>query len=216
MYETDDYMSSLDRLIELAKKTGNTLIVHDSAKDTSFVLLDVDAYADLLETKNDWNVLEKHIKNKTKEPISKQKIEDNPPSTSSFNTEEPKKADVLSLKDKEIVEANDPEDNKIGQIPQKNSVEGTSIISVKQPETKINHSYREFEDVSKQKKPIKNTSISKTNWFSMGSVLNNRTDNKDIPINNFEYKKKSRPKNITKNINVKMNNDNTVFFREPI
>ena len=71
MYEIDDNMSSLDRLIELAKKTGNTLIIHDSVKDHSFVLLDADTYADLLETKNDWKVLEKHIKSKELKTTSK-------------------------------------------------------------------------------------------------------------------------------------------------
>lgn len=47
-------MSSLDRLIKLAKKTGDRLIVHNPADGSDIVIMDIDDYETLFdEAKND-------------------------------------------------------------------------------------------------------------------------------------------------------------------
>ena len=46
-------MSSLDRLIKLAKKTGDRLIVHNPADETDVVIMDVNDYENLFDAKQD-------------------------------------------------------------------------------------------------------------------------------------------------------------------
>ena len=43
-------MSSLDRLIRLARRTGDTLIIHDSVQGRDVVVMDIDAYEALLDS----------------------------------------------------------------------------------------------------------------------------------------------------------------------
>lgn len=44
-------MSSLDRLIDLAKKTGDRLIVHDPIEDRDIIIMDVDEYEKLISNR---------------------------------------------------------------------------------------------------------------------------------------------------------------------
>ena len=44
---------SLDRLIDLAQKTGDRLIVHDRYSERDLVILDIDSYEQLIEGKKD-------------------------------------------------------------------------------------------------------------------------------------------------------------------
>lgn len=46
-------MSSLDRLIRLAKRTGDRLIVHNPVDETDVVIMGIDEYENLLEEKQD-------------------------------------------------------------------------------------------------------------------------------------------------------------------
>ena len=46
--------ASLDRLLRLAKKTGDRLIIHDSATEESMVLLSLDAYEQLVDSSSHW------------------------------------------------------------------------------------------------------------------------------------------------------------------
>lgn len=45
-------MSSLDRLIDLAKRTGDRLIVHDPIEDRDMVIMGVDEYEDMIDKSN--------------------------------------------------------------------------------------------------------------------------------------------------------------------
>lgn len=45
-------MSSVDRLIELARKTGDRLIIHDPYGDRDFVILDIEQYKNLVRGKD--------------------------------------------------------------------------------------------------------------------------------------------------------------------
>lgn len=46
-------MSSLDRLIKLAKRTGDRLIVHNETDESDIVIMDVDQYENLLNENQD-------------------------------------------------------------------------------------------------------------------------------------------------------------------
>lgn len=62
---------SLDRLIKLAKKTGDRLIVHNPVDDTDVVIMDVDEYEMLIEDKQDVRDLsERQLLNQINRDIS--------------------------------------------------------------------------------------------------------------------------------------------------
>jgi hypothetical protein len=46
-------MSSIDRLIKLAKKTGDRLIIHDPVEGNDVVIMDIDSYEMLMDTQID-------------------------------------------------------------------------------------------------------------------------------------------------------------------
>lgn len=54
-------MSSLDRLIDLAKRTGDRLIVHDPIEGRDVVILDVDEYERLVLGKREEEMLEDEL-----------------------------------------------------------------------------------------------------------------------------------------------------------
>ncbi len=64
-------MSSLDRLIKLAKKTGDRLIVHNPIDETDIVIMDVSEYENLLDEKEDVRGLsERQLLNQINRDIS--------------------------------------------------------------------------------------------------------------------------------------------------
>jgi len=230
-------MSSIEKLLLLAKKTGDRLIVHDSAKDISFVILDIDAYNNLLDAQQDWNHLEQVISNKknntttsTNHPFIPQEFDPNEIYSEPIEEIEDINDDI-SYNEQDFYSNEKKIDVLLDQDQQKyNKVNNTSQTS----ETKldaISQIRNQFEQqkndqlVDTTKKSISSNTNDKssienlnTDWFSAGNILKNRYGegngaHKDEYKNH--YKKKVVKKTFYNPVHLEVGGE-SVFFEEPL
>lgn len=205
-------MKSIQKLLQLAKKTGDRLIVHDPTTDDAFVILDIQSYQEFVDAKNDWDDLEDVVTNiadHNEEPIStkdesQHQVEQ--PEFSQHHEPVPIPNEPPSLQDI------DDQSKPIDFFPEEEVV---------MPEDNST-TQKEDKKHEQEQKPLINPSDQKTNantdWFSAGSILKDRYAQDNGAHKDWSAGKKQ--KNIRrKQSNNKVNpysEDGTVFLEEPI
>lgn len=190
---------NLAKLINLAKKTGDRLIIHDSATDSSFVILNINEYEKLVDSKQDWNNLE--------EVISHKNVENNQSKQDLGHFSEP--IDIITPNAEPDFSALNSDFYANNVIEPKKNLVKKQVTLEEEVLPKLKK--LEKEATITQKKPkLENNNV---DWFSAGSILKDRYSSGNGGT--AEYKKRVTKKPFYNKVHLDVGND-SVFFDEPI